>query len=49
MLLACTELGLLFPELDAGDGAITATDEVPIALYDTARLHARAAVERALA
>lgn len=48
MLLACTELGLLFPELDASDGVVAAA-EVPIPLYDTALLHARAAVERALA
>jgi len=49
LLLACTELGLLFPELDAGDGAIEATDELALPVYDTARLHARAAVEMALA
>jgi aspartate racemase len=49
LLLACTELGLLFPELDAGDGATDATAELALPIYDTARLHARAAVELALA
>jgi aspartate racemase len=49
LLLACTELGLLFPELEASDGATGATDELVLPVYDTARIHARAAVELALA
>jgi aspartate racemase len=47
MLLACTELCMLFPELDASDGAIEMPG-LPLPLYDTALLHARAAVEAAL-
>jgi aspartate racemase len=49
LLLACTELGLLFPELDASAGVAAPTAELALPLYDTARLHALAAVERALA
>jgi len=48
MLLACTELCMLFPELDGSDGVV-ATSELPLPLYDTALLHACAAIERALA
>lgn len=48
LLLACTELGLLFPELDEANGATEPTSEPALAIYDTARLHAVAAVELAL-
>jgi amino-acid racemase len=46
LLLACTELGLLFPELDAIGGTAA---ELALPIYDTARLHALAAVDLALA